>query len=197
MINDNWNKYSFSLTKLKMYRYQGMKAKPKPNLSITVDFLMLFYVNVNFHCVSSANKCALHQHAEKTWLEPCICIYIICIIIYQDKKVLHQDYKYIIFKKYYDDTNSYSRIVKYTCFAVTQHCYWMAALCIWGYWHVIIQQSQYLKCPPIALTTAWHLYSNKSNFLSICAYVIWFHSSWFTARGSIFLIRLSRVSKSS
>ena len=59
-----------------------------------------------------------------------------------------------------------------------------------------IPHSQYFKCPPIALTTAWHLYSNLSICLSICAYVILFHSFWFTAWGSLFLIRLSRLSKS-
>ena len=97
---------------------------------------------------------------------------------------------------FYNDTNSFSRIVKYTCFAVTQRWNRMAALCIWEYWQVIIPQSQYLKWPPIALTTAWHLYSNESICLSICACVVLFHSSLFTAWGSMFLIRLSRFSKS-
>ena len=38
-----------------------------------------------------------------------------------------------VFFLYYNDTYSFNRIVNCTCFAVTQHCHRMAALCIWGY----------------------------------------------------------------
>ena len=44
--------------------------------------------------------------------------------------------------RYQKDTYSFSRIVNYTCFAVTQVYNRMAALCIFGYWQVIIPQSQ-------------------------------------------------------
>ena len=54
--------------------------------------------------------------------------------------------------KYYNDTYSFSRVVNNTCFAIKQHCNRMSALCIWGYRHVIIPQSQYLKCPRNSLT---------------------------------------------
>ena len=72
----------------------------------------------------------------------------------------------------------------------------MSALCIWGYWHVIIPQSQYLKFHKFTLTTAWHLYSNESICLSICAYVILSYTSAFTTWGSLFLIHLLRFFKS-
>ena len=68
----------------------------------------------------------------------------------------------------------------------------MAALCVWGYWHVIIPQSHYFKCPPIALTlsvsSCWILFYSTCSTCNNC----W----WFTGWGSIFLIRLSSLSKS-
>ena len=104
---------------------------------------------------------------------------------------MHHFHNYIFKKKYYSDTYSFSRIVNDTCFAVAQHCNRMAALCIWGYWHVIIPQSQYLNRPPIALTLSvsacWIL------FYSSCAYK---NCWWITVWCSIYLIRLSRLSNS-